>query len=196
MITIEEIEENVEAWFENNNDQSFKNNIKSKFKQAIYDRVDGTKSIKYKLVQKIISLFNEKLSKKEKELLSRYTRLTIQKYEKGEYLKPHIDNYNVHFLMILTDSEIDGITIEDKENSTITFHQDEIGKIFRIYRNTLHWVNPVRDEVRYTVVVIEESGKFFNDTSPYTEEYAPNFDSEGNLIDLEGNLIDSEGNLI
>ena len=201
MITIEEIEENVEEWIENKDGVLSTNNIKSKFKQAIYDRSDDTSienisTIKPKLVKKIVSMFNENLPEKHKDVLSRYTKMTIQKYEKGEYLKPHTDIYEVHFLMILTDSEMDGITIEDQRNRCLVFHQDEIGKVLKIQRNSLHWVNPVRGGVRYSVAIVEEIGKHFTDSSPQSDSKAPCFDLEGNLIDLEGNLIDSEGNLI
>lgn len=182
MITIEEIEENVEEWLENDNNVAFNNNIDSKFKQAVYDRVENIVKIKPKFIEKILSLLKEKLSDNEIESLKRYTRITIQKYEKGEYLKPHTDNYDLHFLMILTDSEFDGLSIEDEDTKSIVFHKDEIGKVLKIKRNLLHWVNPVRGGVRYSVVIVEETDKFFNDTSASVDPFAPSFDEEGNLL--------------
>ena len=106
----------------------------------------------------------------------------VQKYQKGEYIKPHVDNYEWQFLMVLTDSELDGIVIEDKTNETLVFHQDEIGNVLKIDRNTLHWVNPVRGDIRYSVVILEDSGKFYNDESPFVDPVAPSLNSEVGLI--------------
>ena len=183
MITIEEIEENVEEWSDRDEIENFlPDPIKSKYKEAIHDRGEETSIIKPKFIEKIISLFKDKLSEKEVPLLTNYTQICIQKYEKGEYIKPHTDNYEWQYLMILTDSELDGIVIEDKKNETLVFHQDEIGKVLKINRGTLHWVNPIRSDVRYSVVIMEDSGKIYNDTTPYISDYAPTLDSEGNLL--------------
>ena len=77
---------------------------------------------------------------------------------------------------------MDGVVIEDKTNETLIFHKDEIGKVLKINRGTLHWVNPIRSDVRYSVVIMEDSGKFYHDTTLFVSEYAPSFDSEGNLL--------------
>lgn len=183
MITIEEIEENVEEWSDRDEiEKSLTDPIKSRYKQAIHDRGEETSTIKPKFIEKILSLFNEKLSENEVSLLTNYTQICIQKYEKGEYIKPHVDNYEWQFLMTLTDSELDGVVIEDKTNETLIFHKDEIGKVLKINRGTLHWVNPIRSDVRYSVVIMEDSGKFYHDTTLFVSEYAPIFDSEGNLL--------------
>ena len=183
MITIEEIEENVEEWSDRDEIETFlPEPIKSKYKQALHNRGEEVSIIKPKFIEKILSLFKEKLSETEVSLLTNYTQICVQKYEKGEYIKPHVDNYEWQFLMVLTDSELDGIVIEDKTNETLVFHQDEIGNVLKIDRNTLHWVNPVRGDIRYSVVILEDSGKFYNDESPFVDPVAPSLNSEVGLI--------------
>jgi hypothetical protein len=83
-----------------------------------------------------------------------YFFVQIQKYEPGNYIVPHKDNYNVKklHLVTLTTSDCDGLILE---------HNNELVKIFDVAGqkiesdlNDWHWVDPVRD-LRFSLVVGE-----------------------------------------
>lgn len=82
-----------------------------------------------------------------------YDFMQIQKYEIGEYILPHKDNYGFFKLMNLSESKVDGIVIQDSENNNYNFFNDKYGQIHNIKAGEYHWVNPVTDKIRFTVVI-------------------------------------------
>tara|TARA_R110000796_G_scaffold252174_1_gene385463 strand:- start:1093 stop:1530 length:438 start_codon:yes stop_codon:yes gene_type:complete len=82
-----------------------------------------------------------------------YDFMQIQKYELGQYILPHKDNYGYFRLMNLSESLIDGIVIQDSVNKTYNFYNDKYGNIHKIEPGEYHWVNPITDKIRFTVVI-------------------------------------------
>jgi hypothetical protein len=82
----------------------------------------------------------------------RYDFVQIQKYEIGEYILPHRDSYPHFNLLILSQSDIDGIVVEQADGS-YKFFPDVPGTMINLPAYKWHWVNPVRDKTRYTAVV-------------------------------------------
>jgi hypothetical protein len=83
---------------------------------------------------------------------SRYDFMQIQKYEIGEYILPHRDSYPHFNLLILSQSDLDGIVVEQIDG-TYKFFPDVQGNMINLPAYKWHWVNPVRDKTRYTAVV-------------------------------------------
>ncbi len=84
---------------------------------------------------------------------------SIQQYNIGDYILPHADCNNWLVLQILTTSpnKLDGIVMQqDTEGSDFKFFPDVAGTLMRIKSGRLHWVNPVRDGVRYTATIAKE----------------------------------------
>jgi len=80
-----------------------------------------------------------------------YHFIQIQKYEVGDYILPHKDCYPHFGLVMLSTSSIDGVTVEQRDNTYIT-HPDVTGTIIDIPKYRYHWVSPVREKTRYTAV--------------------------------------------
>lgn len=77
--------------------------------------------------------------------------IQIQRYQPGEYILPHKDNYLTQLrLFQLTSSEYSGLTVQEKDR--YKFYHDVAGSEILFDRSAWHWVNPVRD-LRYTMVI-------------------------------------------
>jgi hypothetical protein len=100
----------------------------------------------------LIKFFEDKFNVIEFE----YEFMQVQKYEIGEYILPHKDRYGFFKLMNLSESSIDGIVIQDLKNNTYNFHRDKYGNINDLPPGAFHWVNPVQEKTRYTVVIGRE----------------------------------------
>lgn len=88
--------------------------------------------------------------------------IQIQKYDVGDYILPHKDNYHgsvtplikLH-LWSLSSSEYNGITVEQPDG-TFKFIVDRAGQYIDFDNNAAwHWVNPVRVSSRYSLVIGE-----------------------------------------
>ncbi len=88
------------------------------------------------------------------DLRDLYFFIQIQRYDPGDYIVPHRDNYTVKklHLVTLTTSDCDGLVVE---------HNNELIKIFDLAGqkietdlNDWHWVDPVRD-LRFSLVIGE-----------------------------------------
>lgn len=99
-------------------------------------------------------LINEFRSKSD-DFKDLWSFMSIQKYNIGDYISPHVDAYNWHKLLILTDSDIDGLTVEDYKEKKLIFYPDKQGTCFSIPSLCMHWVNPVREKVRYSAVLMK-----------------------------------------
>ena len=80
-----------------------------------------------------------------------YHFIQVQKYEVGDYILPHKDCYPLFGLVMLSTSSIDGVTVEQRDGTYITY-PDKIGTMIDIPKYRWHWVSPVRDKTRYTAV--------------------------------------------
>lgn len=77
--------------------------------------------------------------------------IQIQRYQAGEYILPHKDNYLTQLrLFQLTDSEYNGLTLQEVDR--YKFYHDVAGSEIVFNRSAWHWVNPVRD-LRYSMVI-------------------------------------------
>lgn len=90
-----------------------------------------------------------------------YHFIQIQKYEVGDYILPHKDNYPQFSLVHLSTSSVDGLVLEEADGS-YKFHPDITGNIVKIPKYKWHWVNPVREKTRYTAVYGLNSLKDYN----------------------------------
>jgi len=80
-----------------------------------------------------------------------YSFIQVQKYEIGDYILPHKDCYPLFGLIMLSTSSIDGVTVEQRDGTYLTY-PDVIGTRIDIPKYRYHWVNPVREKTRYTAV--------------------------------------------
>jgi hypothetical protein len=80
-----------------------------------------------------------------------YSFIQVQKYEIGDYILPHKDCYPLFGLIMLSTSSIDGVTVEQRDGTYITY-PDATGTRIDIPKYRYHWVNPVREKTRYTAV--------------------------------------------
>lgn len=81
-----------------------------------------------------------------------YSFIQIQKYTLGQYILPHKDNYTCLLrLFTLTTSNIDGFCTQNGDSYTVI--PDVAGQEIKFDLNAWHWVNPVRDPIRYSLVV-------------------------------------------
>lgn len=80
-----------------------------------------------------------------------YDFLQIQKYEPGEYILPHKDPYPCFGLVMLSDSDKNGLVVQQRDG-TYKLYPDKLGTIIDIPKYTWHWVNPVQEKTRYTAV--------------------------------------------
>jgi len=81
--------------------------------------------------------------------------IQIQKYSKGDYIVPHRDVYDVCklHLVTLTKSLVDGLIVE--ENNTLIKIYDEPGQYVDLSKGCWHWVDPVKNAPRLTLVIGE-----------------------------------------
>lgn len=80
-----------------------------------------------------------------------YDFIQVQKYEKGEYILPHLDPYPCFGLLILSTSDKDGIVIQQTDK-TYKFFPDKAGNLLDVPKYSWHWVNPVQEKTRYSAV--------------------------------------------
>ena len=78
--------------------------------------------------------------------------MQVQKYEIGDYILPHKDDYLFDLLLFnLTSSDLDGLVCGDDEE--FKFIPDVAGQEIKFNRTEWHWVNPVRQHRRYSLVI-------------------------------------------
>jgi hypothetical protein len=116
----------------------------SKFMSLVKDPSIQADDIPDDILAFLESIFNIKNKK--------YDFMQIQKYEVGDYILPHRDSYPHFNLICLSNSDIDGLILEDI-NGNFNFHPDKVGNKINIPRYKWHWVGPVREKTRYTAVV-------------------------------------------
>lgn len=114
----------------------------SQFKSLCWDTEDA-KDIPEELIEFLVKSFN--ITEKD------YDFLQIQKYEVGDYILPHKDTYPCFGLLILSTSNLDGITVEQRDGK-YKFFPDVAGTLIDVPKFRWHWVNPVREKTRYTAV--------------------------------------------
>ena len=81
--------------------------------------------------------------------------LNLQRYDIGECIIPHEDHVRFLYLQLLTTSENehDGLVLYDTGEKRHIFYPDVAGNIIQIHSGCTHWVNPVRDGVRWTAAL-------------------------------------------
>jgi hypothetical protein len=155
MITPNFIEKNVKIWNRKSEIDATPDCLAPKYGQSVYLRNKLKVDFSELLLNSILDLFEKSLNKNLfLQLKTDYSQISIQKYEVGDYIPPHVDNYKWLYNLILTDSKIDGLVLEDKEHSRLHFHEDVYGNVIKVKREHLHWVNPIRDKTRYTAVIL------------------------------------------
>lgn len=90
----------------------------------------------------------------DKDLKDLCYDIQIQRYEPGQFIVPHRDNYETPklHLVTLTTSKYDGLIIlEDRDVVRIP---DVAGQKIDYDFNKPHWVDPVHD-LRYSLVIVE-----------------------------------------
>jgi hypothetical protein len=75
----------------------------------------------------------------------------IIRYDKGDYVLPHRDSLQ-QGLYILTDSAYDGLIVQSGDKFVRI--SDEAGTMIIHDENAWHWVDPVIETVRYTLLTI------------------------------------------
>lgn len=155
MITPNFIEKNVKIWNRKSSIDAKPGQLTPKYSQSVYARNKSKVNFSELLLNSILDLFEKSMTEALfLRLKTDYTQISIQKYEVGDYIPPHEDNYEWLYNLVLTDSKIDGIVIEDKEKQELHFHEDVFGNVIEVNRDCLHWVNPIRDKTRYTAVIL------------------------------------------
>lgn len=88
------------------------------------------------------------------DLRDLYYFIQIQKYNPGDFIVPHRDNYNVRklHLITLTTSEVDGLILENGIDLIKIY--DLAGQKIESDLNDWHWVDPVKD-LRFSLVIGE-----------------------------------------
>jgi len=84
-----------------------------------------------------------------------FSFIQIQKYEKGDFIIPHKDIYDIQklHLITLTTSDHDGLVIEDGNGGLVKIY-DKAGTYIDFDNSLYHWVDPV-EELRYSLVIGE-----------------------------------------
>jgi hypothetical protein len=95
-------------------------------------------------------------SKFDPDLRDFFSFIQIQRYQIGDYIIPHQDKYHVQRLHLVTlcDSLIDGVTIEDDDHVLYRVN-DVAGQKIESPMYSWHWVNPIADKTRYSLVIGE-----------------------------------------
>ena len=145
MITIENVYDYLET---NKSKLNFKqrDDVKgecgvSQFQTLFWDNY--SKDMPLELREFLINYF--KITEKD------YDFLQIQKYEVGDYILPHKDNYPCFGLLVLSTSTLNGITVQQRDDK-YKFYPDVAGNLIDVPKFRWHWVNPVREKTRYTAV--------------------------------------------
>ena len=94
-------------------------------------------------------------SKFDPFLRDTFSFIQIQKYNIGDFIVPHKDIYDIMklHLVILTNSNVDGLVIEDG-NGGLKKIYDRAGSYIDFDNSLFHWVDPVQT-VRYSLVIGE-----------------------------------------
>jgi hypothetical protein len=76
----------------------------------------------------------------------------LNRYDPGDYILPHRDTLQ-QGLYLLGDSDADGLVVQSGVGE-LAFVPDRAGSLVEHDPSAWHWVDPVRAEVRYTLVTI------------------------------------------
>lgn len=89
----------------------------------------------------------------DSDVINFWSFIQIQKYDIGDYIVPHRDAYFIKklHLISLTDSKCDGLICE--EDNTLQYIPDVAGQYLDFKYDAIHYVSPVRDHTRYSLVV-------------------------------------------
>jgi len=80
-----------------------------------------------------------------------YSFIQIQRYDPGDFILPHKDNYVSQLrLFNLTSSQVDGLCIESGD--TFIHILDHAGQEIIFDPLAWHWINPVKEQ-RYSLVI-------------------------------------------
>jgi hypothetical protein len=138
------IEDNQHLFKKREGDQHHANHMgmMSQFKTLFHEEMPD------ELIEAIMKNFPE-------ELQETFEFLQIQKYDIGDYIVPHKDKYDIIKLHLchLTSSKSDGTTIQVGEG--IETILDKAGQYLDFPYDSWHWVNPVLEHTRYSLVVGE-----------------------------------------
>jgi len=159
MITIDYIEENVLEWTDRYLQESVSIKYPSSFKQASFTKSSETSNqITEELKDKLLKIFEENLPVEQISRLETYTQISVQKYEIGDYIPPHVDNYQWNCVLCLSDDPVNGVVLWNDIENKFIFHEDIYGSILEVPSDTYHWISPIRNQTRYTVVLLESNG--------------------------------------
>lgn len=116
------------------------------------------------LTSQFKTLFGDNMSQKlldtifenfDEELSLTYEFVQIQKYDIGDFIVPHQDKYDIIklYLCVLTSSSVDGICIQNGDK--IEKILDCAGTFIDADMTAIHWVDPILDHTRYSLVIGE-----------------------------------------
>lgn len=82
-----------------------------------------------------------------------YSFIQIQRYQPGDFIIPHKDDYEIKdlHLVTLTTSQHDGLITDDGTKNLVKIY-DTAGQKIEFDADAWHWVDPVKD-LRYSLVV-------------------------------------------
>ena len=82
-----------------------------------------------------------------------FSFIQIQKYEPGDFIIPHRDDYEIRelHLVTLTESDHDGLIVDDGTKNLVKIY-DKAGQKIEFDADAWHWVDPVKD-LRFSLVV-------------------------------------------
>lgn len=159
MITDDYIEKNVLEWTDRYLNESVTKKYPSCFKQACYIKSsDVPNQITEELKDELLKIFKENLPIEQSSRIETYTQISVQKYEIGDYISPHVDNYQWNYVLCLSDDPANGVVLWDDEKNKFIFHEDVYGKLLEVPSDTYHWISPIINQIRYTVVFLESNG--------------------------------------
>ena len=159
MITDDYIEKNVLEWTDRYLNESVTKKYPSCFKQACYIKSsDVPNQITEELKDELLKIFKENLPIEQSSRIETYTQISVQKYEIGDYIRPHVDNYQWNYVLCLSDDPANGIVIWNDIENKFIFHEDVYGRILEVPSDTYHWISPIINKTRYTVVLLESTG--------------------------------------
>lgn len=90
----------------------------------------------------------------DSDLRDLYSFIQIQRYDPGDFIVPHRDNYYIKklHLVVMTNSEYDGLTLQNEKDLIKIY--DKAGQKIDADFNNWHWVDPVKD-TRFSLVIGE-----------------------------------------
>lgn len=102
----------------------------------------------------LIDLIFDQKNQWDSDVIDFWGFIQIQKYDIGDYIVPHRDAYYVKklHLVTLTDSQSDGLVCANNQNELI-FYPDVAGQYIDFPYDAIHFVPPVKDKTRYSIVV-------------------------------------------